>query len=97
MNMCPVGFFHLRPFAKSIKPELKQPVRFILFFGDKPDNIFIQTFWSLIHFNVGIEAVLIFGLRNLVEYIFGIFIHRIKSLVRNKPFRIKKDRLYWTI
>lgn len=69
--MPPGRFFHLLPFAEGVEPELKQPLRFLLAFGDMTYDILVQALGGELLLNVGDESFLVL----LGGYVFEYFVH----------------------
>ena len=59
MNMRPGGLLHGLPVSKRFEAPFQQKGRFVLFSGDQPDYIFIESRWGAISLDVRHEAVLV--------------------------------------
>jgi hypothetical protein len=57
--MRPIRLLHGLPAFKRLQTPVQQPLRFILFGGNKPDDIGVQTIGCPVGINVGGEALFI--------------------------------------
>ena len=59
VQMRPPRHLHFLPFAESIEAEIQQPLRLLLFRGNEPDDVFVQTFRNEFLLHIGDETVFV--------------------------------------
>ena len=60
LEVAPVGFLHHLPFPESVQPELQQPVRLALLFGNHPYYVLVQPLGNIFLLYVSDKSFLIF-------------------------------------
>ena len=68
---------HAFPLCKGAEPEIQQPLRFILLFGNKTDNIFVKPFWNELLLEICLEPMPVFGICDILYYSVVIFLHKL--------------------
>ena len=71
----PFRLLHRLPVAECLQAPFQQPLRFVLFCGDESYDVFVQSLRRVIRFDVGDEAVFVFGAGHLLEYVVIFFWH----------------------
>ena len=63
VNVSPLGLFEVQfdPVAVGLEAPLQHPIRFALFGGDEPDDIFVQPFRGHVRLDVDSEPPLVVG------------------------------------
>ena len=60
LHLWPRRFLHGEPMPIRLEPPVGQPLRFVLFARDEPDDFLVQSRWCGIDFDVRVEPVFVF-------------------------------------
>ena len=81
-EMGPRRHLQRQPVAVSLQAELQHPVGLSLLFGDKTDNILVQTLLDHIGMHIGRKAILVLFLREFLDVFIGFFLSHILSIIQ---------------